>query len=274
MNRKQLKNAARESLKDAGSGPKKVTLIFLVSYVIMMVLCFVLTELVGNIDTGSNYLSKTVASEAKVMVLNYIISYGMEALMVLLTVGYTAAAMDMRDQRPVAYDSLLSGTRMAGRVILLYVLKSLYVGLWTYVFAIPLSYLMVMDAVSEAPLLSETAMLVVVVVYVAVVMFMVSYRYRMAYFVLLDEPNLGTRAALRKASAINRGHRMQLFLLDLSFLPWILLSILTCGILLIWKLPYMITTYAHAYEAMKVDFAKKQEHYRELQERMLRDRTQ
>jgi uncharacterized membrane protein len=44
---------------------------------------------------------------------------------------------------------------------------------------------------------------------------------------------------------------MQLFLLDLSFLPWLVLCACTGGILLIWKLPYIVTTYAHAYATLQ-----------------------
>jgi uncharacterized membrane protein len=45
-----------------------------------------------------------------------------------------------------------------------------------------------------------------------------------------------------------QGRKMKLFLLDLSFIGWILLSILTLGIGLLWLLPYMYSARAAFYE--------------------------
>ena len=41
------------------------------------------------------------------------------------------------------------------------------------------------------------------------------------------------------------------FLLDLSFIGWILLSILTCGILFIYVVPYMQAARAEFYRTLK-----------------------
>ena len=49
------------------------------------------------------------------------------------------------------------------------------------------------------------------------------------------------------------GHKMDLFLLILSFIGWFLLSILTLGIGLLWLIPYMYTSIAHFYEQLKAE---------------------
>lgn len=55
------------------------------------------------------------------------------------------------------------------------------------------------------------------------VMWIVSYRYRMIWFLLMDHPDASPWQLLRTSSAMTQGHRWELFLLDLSFLPWFLL---------------------------------------------------
>ena len=45
-----------------------------------------------------------------------------------------------------------------------------------------------------------------------------------------------------------RGNKWRLFCLDFSFIGWILLSILTFGILLFWIMPYMQTARAEFYQ--------------------------
>ena len=52
-------------------------------------------------------------------------------------------------------------------------------------------------------------------------------------------------------------YKMQYFLLQLSFIGWILLSMLTCGILNLWVLPYVVATDAHFYEFVKEEYEKR-----------------
>ena len=47
------------------------------------------------------------------------------------------------------------------------------------------------------------------------------------------------------------GHKQQLFLLDLSFIGWVILASLTLGIGFLWLVPYWQTTRVHFYEDLK-----------------------
>lgn len=49
------------------------------------------------------------------------------------------------------------------------------------------------------------------------------------------------------------GYKMKLFLLDLSFIGWMILSILTLGIGLLFLQPYMNTARAAFYEDLKAE---------------------
>ena len=133
--------------------------------------------------------------------------------------------------------------------------------------SIPLSYLLL--ALLPANL-SDAALYYVLLGASALLMLILSYRYRMAYFLLMDDTSLTARQALGRARAINQVHRVELFLLDLSFLPWMLLGLLTCGILLIWKLPYMLSTYARTYQYMLDDYRRRQDNLQDFLTRMQR----
>lgn len=52
------------------------------------------------------------------------------------------------------------------------------------------------------------------------------YSYRMARYLLYTRPKLGVLGCMRESRIRMRGHRMELFLLDLSYLGWALLSCL------------------------------------------------
>jgi len=63
------------------------------------------------------------------------------------------------------------------------------------------------------------------------------YSYALAFYVLADDPKMDTTMALKRSQDLMKGHKWELFCLDLSYIGWILLSILTLGILFIWVKP-------------------------------------
>lgn len=67
-----------------------------------------------------------------------------------------------------------------------------------------------------------------------------SYAYSMSYYLMADDENLGGNDAITKSKELMKGHKWDLFVLHLSFIGWILLSMLTCGILTVFYVgPYM-----------------------------------
>lgn len=78
-----------------------------------------------------------------------------------------------------------------------------------------------------------------------------SYSYAMTYYIALDNPELGANACIERSMKMMKGHKGRLFLLDLSFIGWILLGLLTLGIGLLWVIPYMKTARSHFYEELK-----------------------
>jgi uncharacterized membrane protein len=78
-----------------------------------------------------------------------------------------------------------------------------------------------------------------------------AYAWRMVPYLLIDNPELTTTQVLKKSREMMKGHKMELFLLDLSFIGWTLLSIITLGVGLLFLNPYMQTASALFYEDLK-----------------------
>ncbi len=78
-----------------------------------------------------------------------------------------------------------------------------------------------------------------------------AYSYAMTYYILKDEPELRYNGAIERSMKMMNGHKMDLFLLDLSFIGWYLLCILTLGLGLLLVIPYHYTARAHFYEELK-----------------------
>ena len=76
---------------------------------------------------------------------------------------------------------------------------------------------------------------------------MASYSYSMTYYILKDNPELTSSEAITKSKNMMMGHKMDLFLLDLSFIGWLMLGVLSLGIGLFWVIPYMQAARARFY---------------------------
>jgi len=67
-----------------------------------------------------------------------------------------------------------------------------------------------------------------------------AYRYALSHFILAENPDMSVTAAIERSKELMYAHKARLFRLDLSFIGWILLSILTGGIGSVFLYPYMM----------------------------------
>lgn len=116
----------------------------------------------------------------------------------VVELGYLGAALRTMRGQGADFRDLFSHFDLAGKMILLAILKSVFVYLWSLLFVIP----------------GIVAL----------------YRYRQAEYCLLDEPDISALEAIRRSKALMKGNKGQLFVLDLSFIGWFLLQglITTC----------------------------------------------
>ena len=79
-----------------------------------------------------------------------------------------------------------------------------------------------------------------------------SYEYQMIPYLLADNPQMTKEQAFEESKRMMQGQKWKAFVLDLSFIGWIILSALTLGILGIFYVqPYMDATHAALYEALR-----------------------
>lgn len=106
-----------------------------------------------------------------------------------------------------------------GRVLGIVLLKTVFIILWTLLLIIP--------------------------------GFIKAYSYAMTEFIAEDNPELGPNECIDRSKAMMDGHKMDLFLLDLSYIGWILLGILSLGIGFLWIGPWMSMAHVKFYEQLK-----------------------
>ena len=78
-----------------------------------------------------------------------------------------------------------------------------------------------------------------------------AYEYSMIPYLLAENPNLSTSEAFSLSKQMTTGQKMDLFVLDLSFIGWGFLGLICCGIGLLFVQPYPETTKAEVYLILK-----------------------
>ena len=136
----------------------------------------------------------------------------------VLSFGYSKYCLHLQRGLPVSAATLFDGFQQFLRIIWLNVLVSLLVFLWSLLFLIP--------------------------------GIIAIYSYSQAQRILIDNPDMTALEAIRASKELMRGNRWELFVLELSFIGWMLLASFTFGILMIWLVPYMEITMAEFYDVL------------------------
>ena len=84
-----------------------------------------------------------------------------------------------------------------------------------------------------------------------------AYSYSMAFYISIDNPELGWNDCIKASKAMMKGHKMELFILDLSFIGWFIVGALVLGIGVLWVDPYLRATTAQFYKELSKDYVIK-----------------
>lgn len=108
-----------------------------------------------------------------------------------------------------------------GNIVLTMFLKDLFIALWTLLFVIP--------------------------------GIIKSYEYRMVPYVLSENPGIDRRRAFEISKQMMYGQKMDTFIMDLSFIGWGVLSVITCGLFgVFFTAPYVEASFAELYAVFRV----------------------
>lgn len=77
------------------------------------------------------------------------------------------------------------------------------------------------------------------------------YQYRLVPYILAEQPDMNYKDALQKSAALMNGHKWKAFVLDLSFIPWHIFGLITCGMgTIFYVTPYHSLTQAALYRKL------------------------
>ena len=132
--------------------------------------------------------------------------------------GLAMIALNVVRTRKVEVNQLFSGFREFGKAFIVNLLNSILIVLWTLLLIIP--------------------------------GIIKSFSYSMSYYILADEPTLTATEIRHHSIELMRGNKWRLFCLEVSFIGWWILCILTLGILSFWIIPYQQSAIAAFYQSL------------------------
>ena len=220
MNRTQLKRRARHAYMDT----KRLYLTTFIYVLIVFLLNYVAGRMNGIVADWSAGVMRIV--EAGGIVPHYtkkeiaasLFSIVIEIMLQIVGVGYLSFTLNISRHNPTGMSDLADGFSITFKVFAVAFLQGLFIALW--------SCLLVVPGIIAA------------------------YRYRQAFYILLDDPDKGALQCIRESKQLMHGHKWELFALDLSFIGWNLLIFISAGILGIWIMPYIYTSYAIYYNML------------------------
>lgn len=82
-----------------------------------------------------------------------------------------------------------------------------------------------------------------------------TYSYSMCFYIKNENPEKDWKECLQESQEMMKGHKWQLFCLDLSFIGWYIVGALCFGIGSFFVIPYQQMSYANFYLALKAQNA-------------------
>ena len=80
------------------------------------------------------------------------------------------------------------------------------------------------------------------------------YSYALTFYIANDHPELSPNECINRSIDMMQGHKVDLFLLHLSFIGWIFLGLLSLGIGLLWVAPWMRMAQVGFYQQLKAEW--------------------
>lgn len=233
----ELKNLAKDKLQ--GKYGAAVLILFLYSLITHGVTLFI--SLLDNMTTTTAYaLTGSLTTVTVINVVFEIINLAAVIVLGILQAGITLFFLNIACNQPYATGNIFYGFKKdSGKALAL----SAVVGLCNAICLYPCQYCLAAYLNTRDSRMLYAAFIAMIIgfcVYIPV-----SLGLSQVFYLMLDYPDLTAKETLALTFRVMRGNKGRLFYLQLSFIPMMILGILSFGIGFLWVNPYMQMTYTY-----------------------------
>lgn len=215
MNRALLKQDAKDAMHMANPHPAIVTLVFLAVSLAGSMILTAISTIFGLADAVMNNSSFSFIGALFYLAL----SVAFALVIGVIEFGYSAYCLKVFKHEDTGVNELFSYFPLIFKVLGLSLWMSLFVMLWSLLFYIP--------------------------------GIIAALRYSQSFYILIENPDKSIRECVNESKELMSGRLWEYFVLQLSFILWLLLTTVTCGIAGLYVQPYMEITNAGYYLSLK-----------------------
>ena len=229
IERPELKRQAREIIRQSNRKVIYASIIF----VAVTALCSYLSSRLTGVsyeqfarymqymDEGSVNYALSALNEMQPSTGAQLIATALEIMELFIGVGFTIFIFNTVRGLGAVYGNLLDGFGPNIRLVILRLVMGVFIALWSLLFFFP--------------------------------GIVAAYRYSMAPYIMLEHPDYSIMDCIRASKQMTKGYKGQLFVLDLSFLGYIILTAIPfLGYAVrVWYQPYHEISYLLFYDKLK-----------------------
>ncbi len=136
-----------------------------------------------------------------------------------LSIGLNHYYLELHGRREAQFSLLFSRMRIFGKCLGQTLMMGLLIALWILVGSLPCIFLLYLVRIASPFLVWVMSMAAMIPALIALL------RYAMAPYLLAEDPELGVMDTIRQSKDIMDGNKGRLFILYLSFIGWLVLSV-------------------------------------------------
>ena len=169
----------------------------------------------GNYDYALQYIDRMQPPLSSIL-----LDIILRVVMSIVSAGFILFLLNTIRNTAPCFGNLLDGFGFFFKIILLNLLEGVFISLWSLLLFFP-----------------------------GIIAF---YRYRQAIYILIDDPSKSPLQCIRESKEMMKGRKWELFVLDLSFIGWLILaSVPVIGYAVrVWTVPCIAMTKALYYERL------------------------
>ena len=218
-----LKQNAKKIITDKNS---KAIIVSVVLALILLVLGLLAMNLSGYAEFSRAYLDLVTAGNIylprwpEVKSVAWLLAAAIMLMRKIVEVGYMSHCMAAARGQETGVRDLMNGMQFVIKITVMTVIETVLVTIGFALFIVPGVVIM--------------------------------YKFKMAYYIMLDNPEFGAVKCLSMSSKMAKGYKIDMFILDLSFIGWHILNqfvaaMIVAPVVAVWLNPYMGMTWALYY---------------------------
>jgi uncharacterized membrane protein len=189
-----------------------------------------------------------------------------------LLFGLSSFFLKLIRNNDVKVEDLFNGFRKFGKTFLLKLVITIFSILWSLVVFVPttiigiiicipaiknISYENIYGSEFEilenifAMIIGSLAIVGLIFIIAFIIYSLIIYKYELSYYILVDNEDYDAMTCISQSKKMMKGFKSKLFLLNLSFIGWGILCLMSFGIGFLWLRPYIYTSKAAFYENLK-----------------------